>query len=45
MKFMKTQGERVSPTPEPLKTKGTLDTWKLAADVRKIEWRGSEKNK
>ena len=36
MKFMKTQGESVSPTPEPLKAKGTLDSWVLAVDVGKI---------
>ena len=45
MKFMKTQGESVSPTPEPLKPKGTLGSWMLAVDVRKIEPRSSEKNK
>ena len=45
MKFMKTQGESVSPTPEPLKAKGTLGSWMLAVDVRKIEPRSSEKNK
>lgn len=43
MKFMKTQGESVSPTPEPLKTKGTLGSWMLAVDVRKIEPRRAQR--
>lgn len=43
MKFMKTQGESVSPTPEPLKAKGTLGSWMLAVDVRKIEPRRAQR--